>query len=32
MEEVHPKIDSSHKLPMQKKRKIIVGEVEEPEI
>jgi hypothetical protein len=31
-DEVHPKIDSSHKLPMQKKGKRIVGEAEEPEI
>jgi hypothetical protein len=32
MEEVHPKIDSSHKLPMEKKRKRIVREAEEPKI
>jgi hypothetical protein len=28
----HPKIDSSHKLPVDKKRKKIVGQAEEPEI
>jgi hypothetical protein len=28
----HPKIDSFHKLPMEKKRKKIVGQTEEPEI
>jgi len=32
MDEVHPKIDSSHKLPMQKKGKRIVGEANELEI
>jgi hypothetical protein len=28
----HPKIDSSHKLPLEKKRKQSVGQAEEPEI
>ena len=28
----HPKIDSSHKIPLNKKRKKIVGQEEEPEI
>jgi hypothetical protein len=28
----HPKIDSSHKLPVDKKRKKIVGQAEEPKI
>jgi hypothetical protein len=28
----HPKIDTSHKLPMDKKRKQIVGQAKEPEI
>ena len=32
MDEVHPKIDSSHKLLVQKKGKRIVGEAEQPEI
>ena len=31
-DEFHPKIDSSHKLPMEKKGKIIVGEADESEI
>jgi hypothetical protein len=31
-DDVHPKIGSSHKLPMEKKGKRIVGEVDEPEI
>jgi hypothetical protein len=31
-DEVHPKIDSSHKLPVKKKGKRIVGEVDDPKI